>query len=57
MGIGTTIPDSELEVSAAATTTIKVTESTNNVENVLYAGSTQGQVGTVTKSSFRNNNK
>ena len=49
VGIGTTTPDSVLEVSGTSNPQIKVTDSANSVENIIQSHSVgQGTIGTVT---------
>jgi hypothetical protein len=48
VGIGTTSPDSKLEVSDAGSTQIKVTNTTDSVETVVLSQSSGGWIGTQT---------
>ena len=48
IGIGTTAPDSKLEVSSAGSTQLKVTNATNSVETVVLSQSGDGWIGTQT---------
>ena len=52
MGIGTTSPGSELEVSGSGSPSIRVTDTTNTVTGKFQADDTVGKVGTHTNHAF-----
>jgi hypothetical protein len=53
VGIGTTSPDSKLEVSSVGSTQLKVTNTANSVETVVLSQSGSGWIGTETNHTLK----